>query len=355
MLYPLKFASSYKDYIWGGRNLEKIGKQLPEGKVAESWEISCHPAGVSIVSNGIYKGVPLPDLIKSCGRSIIGASLNEGALLKFPLLIKLIDANDKLSVQVHPNDDYAAEHENGESGKDEMWYVISAKPGARLVYDVLPGTTKESFTKAVYENRIEDCLKYIPVSEGDVIDIPAGLVHAIGEGILLAEVQQNSNATYRVFDYNRLENGIKRPLHIEKALDVIDFNFSCRQEKIKGLSVDLGPASTKRCIIANRHFAVEVYDVDGSIEETADGSRFYTYTIINGHAVIRYGSTELSVKCGESVLIPASLGEYSIEGILTAIKAYVPDIIKNVVNPLLAAGHKEDEIKENVGGMKHFI
>lgn len=354
MLYPLKFKPLYKDIIWGGRNLEKLGKILPnEGNVAESWEISCHHDGTSIVANGEYEGISLTEIINKLGRQIIGSALPQKDLNKFPLLVKFIDANDDLSVQVHPDDNYAQVNENGEYGKNEMWYIISAKPGTKLIFDVIPGTTKESFAQAVKDNRIESCLKYVEVLPGDIINIPAGLVHAIGKGIVLAEIQQNSNTTYRVYDFNRIDkNGNKRPLHIEKALDVIDFDTNGRKEKYKGLEMKINANSTKRYIVANKYFAVELYDINGKVEENADGSRFYMYTFIEGEGEIHYGSEFMDVKAGESILVPASMGAYSIDGNIKALKSYVPVLEQNVISPLKAAGYQIDEILDNVGGLK---
>lgn len=353
MLYPLKFKPLYKDYIWGGRNLEKLGKVLPEGIVAESWEISCHPDGVSVVDNGDFEGMTLPDLIKKYGKQLVGNSLPEKDIEKFPLLIKLIDANDKLSVQVHPEDEYAQTHENGELGKNEMWYVISAKPGAKLVYDVNPDTTKASFSQAVKDGKIESCLKFVEVFAGDVLNIPAGLVHAIGEGIVLAEVQQNSNTTYRVYDYERVDkSGNKRPLHIDKALEVIDFNSADRKEKYTGLEVKLNSSSLKNYKVANKYFSVELYDIQGKIEEIADGSRFYIFIFTEGEGEIICQTMKVKIKAGESVLIPASMGVYTLQGNFKALKAYVPDLQQNVINPLKAAGFSEEDIITNVAGLQ---
>lgn len=352
MFYPLKFTPVYKDYVWGGRNFEKLGRVLPEGIVAESWEISCHPNGESIVCNGDLKGTSLPGMFKKYGRTLIGTALPEKDVKKFPLLVKFIDADNKLSVQVHPDDAYAKANENGEYGKNEMWYIMSAKPGAKLIYDIVPGTTRESFDSAVKEGRLEDCLKEVPVYAGDVINIPAGLVHAIGEGIMLAEIQQNSDTTYRVYDYNRVDkNGNKRPLHIEKALEVIDFNTKGRKEKVKGIEVDLGDGSSVKYLIANNYFSIESYNVNGSIDGIADGSRFFIYVFTEGQGEIIHSSGKTGVKYGESVLIPATMGSYRIEGKFKALKAYVPDIRQNVIEPLLKAGHSESDIYENVDGL----
>jgi mannose-6-phosphate isomerase len=356
MFYPFKFQPVYKDYIWGGRNFEKLGKTLPKGIVAESWEVSCHPDGVSIIENGEFRGVPLPSMVDIYGRTLVGTALPEKDLRKFPLLVKFIDANKDLSVQVHPDDIYANAHESGEYGKNEMWYIMSAEPGAKLIYDVVPGTTRESFRRAVEEDNIEHCLKSMEVFPGDVINIPSGLIHAIGKGILLAEVQQNSNTTYRVYDYNRTDkNGSKRPLHIGKALDVIDFDASGRKEKYRGLEISAGADSSKKFLIANSYFSVELYIVSGVINEEADGSRFHIYTFIDGEGEITYESGCIKVKFGESVLIPASMGKYQIHGSLKALKSYVPDLKWDVWYPLIQAGFAREKILENVGGLQQKL
>ena len=351
MLYPLKFKPLYKDYVWGGRNLEKLGKSLPEGIVAESWEVSCHKNGISIIANGEFEGISLPALIEISGKKLIGNSLSEKSIEKFPLLVKLIDADKNLSVQVHPDDCYAWFHENGEYGKNEMWYIIAAKPGARLIYDVMPGTTRESFSKAITEGNIETCLKSIEVNPGDAIYIPSGLVHAIGQGIMLAEVQQNSDTTYRVYDCGR----IGRPLHIEKALEVINFNSAGRKEKYKGLEVDMDNVSSKTYMIANSLFSVEIYDINGSVCEKAIGDKFYIYIFINGSGIIEWNNGVLSISSGESVLIPASLGTYSIKGSLKCIKTYIPDIESDILTPLKKYGYTLDVIQDKIGGLEKYI
>jgi mannose-6-phosphate isomerase len=348
MLYPLKFEPLYKDYVWGGRNLSLLGKTLPdEGIVAESWEVSCHKNGSSIVANGEFQGIPLPDLIQRFGRKIIGDSLPQKDVEKFPLLVKLIDAQNNLSVQVHPDDAFANKNENGEYGKNEMWYIISAKQGARLVYDVVPGTTRETLAAAIAENRVEACLKTVDVFAGDVINIPAGLVHAIGRGIVLAEVQQNSDTTYRVYDYGRTG----RALHIEKALNVIDFNSAGRPNKYTGLEIILGQNCSRRIVIANNYFCTEVYHISGKINENADGSKFYIYTFTAGSGSISWKDGKMDVSAGLSLLIPASMGEYSFSGDFTALKSYIPDLESDIIKPLLNAGKSLQEIKSEIGGL----
>ncbi len=326
MLYPMKFFPVYKDYIWGGRNLEKLGRALPEGIVAESWEVSAHPDGVSFIANGEYAGTPLPELLAKFGREIIGTKLPEAYIDQFPLLIKLIDANQRLSVQVHPDDQYAGSHEGG-YGKNEMWYIISANPGAEIIYDVVPGTTRDTFSEAVRGNRIESCLKAIPVAAGDVFYIPAGMVHGLGGGIVLAEIQQSSNLTYRLYDYNRTDaHGNKRPLHIEKALDVIDFSSAGQAEKLTGIIREDIPGLVKKELIANNYFQVDLCQFDGKLDETTSGEGFFSYIFIEGGGRIIYQGSSLPFKTAESVLIPAALGNYSIEGKAKFLKVSLPTV-----------------------------
>lgn len=353
MLYPFKFDPVFKDYIWGGRELQKLGKNIPEGITAESWEICCHKDGVSRISNGEFKGVLLPDIIKKSGREIMGSKIYNEKYDRFPLLIKFIDANNKLSVQVHPDDEYARVHENGELGKNEMWYIISSKPGAKLIYGIPKGVTKDEFAEALRNEKLEEYMNEVEVFPGDVLNIPSGMLHAIGSGILLAEIQQNSNTTYRVYDYNRVDkSGKKRPLHVEKALEVIDFSLPKGKPKAEGLKVKLNPTSDKTYKIANKYFSVEVYDIEGTVNENADGTRFFIYVFVDGEGYIKYNEGTIHVQKGESVLIPASLGAYSITGNLKALKTYVPDVQEDVLKPLQKAGYSLKEIYEKVEGIE---
>ncbi len=348
MLYPLKFKPLYKYYIWGGRNLKSLGKTLPaEGNIAESWEVACHKNGSSIVANGEFEGIPLPELIQRFGKKIIGDSLPQKKLDKFPLLVKLIDAQDNLSVQVHPDDAYAKANENGECGKNEMWYIISAKPGAKLVYGVVPGTTREAFAAAAAENKVEDYLKTVDAFAGDVLFIPAGTVHAIGEGILLAEVQQNSDITYRVYDYGR----VGRDLHIEKALNIIDFKSTDQPDKWSGLEINLGQGCSRTIVIANNYFCTELYHISGKISENANGSKFFIYTFTAGNGMISWKGGKMAVNAGMSLLIPASLGKYFLSGDFTALKSYVSEIESDIIAPLMNSGKSMQEIESAIGGI----
>ena len=224
-LYPLTFTPQFRDYLWGGRTLEQFGRQLPPGIVAESWEISGHPSSPTAVDAGAYRGRLLTDLVVELGRDLVGRRSQDAlARGKFPLLVKLLDARQDLSVQVHPDDEYALAHEGGELGKTEMWYVLRAEPGARLIYGLRRGVTPGQVADALRRGEVEAVFAYLPVRAGDAIFVPAGTVHALMAGLVVVEIQQNSDTTYRIFDWGRRgPDGQPRALHIDKALDVIDF------------------------------------------------------------------------------------------------------------------------------------
>jgi len=266
-------------------------------------------------------------------------------------MVKLIDANARLSVQVHPDDAYALEHE-GEPGKNEMWYILDAKPGASLIIDVKPGVTKHSFIEAVNENKVEECLNTIQVKAGDFVNIPAGMVHAIGEGIILAEVQQNSNSTYRIYDYNRVDAfGNKRPLHLDKALDVIDFNAEKRKVRYPGLQYGISGHGTATMLVANRYFCVEVIESEDFLEQDTENRLFHIFVCVKGEGGIVRGNDTVRFHRGETVLIPASYGKYSIHGKWKALKSYVPDLKTDVFGKLQEFGFSAGEITEKVSGL----
>lgn len=314
-MYPLKFENIYFDKIWGGRDLEKFRDNLPEGNIGESWDVACHPHGMSVVANGEYKGKKLDELIEEKGAELLGDKIKTD---KFPLLIKLINSKDKLSVQVHPDDEYAMINEN-ESGKTEVWYVVEAFKGANLVVGT-KDCTKEQFEAAIKDGKLDKYLNKVYVKKGDVYFVHSGLIHAIGEGVIIAEIQQNSDTTYRVYDYNR-----GRELHVKKALDVVDLNL--KGERSAGLKAEKeGYAKTYYSLCDK--FSLELYDVHESFEEKSDRERFYIFTCVEGGGNIEYDGGTEKIKYGESILIPAYLGSYKISGNLKLVKSYVPDIEK---------------------------
>lgn len=321
-MYPLKFENIYFDKIWGGRELGLFRDNLPEGKIGESWDVSCHKHGMSIIANGQYKGMRLDEAIGKFKEQIIGTKISEKW---FPLLVKLINANDKLSVQVHPDDMYAQNTE-GEMGKTEVWYVVEAFEGANLVVGTKK-CTKEQFMKAIETGDFDKFLNKIPVHKGEVYFVKSGLVHAIGEGVIIAEIQQNSDTTYRVYDYNR-----GRELHVDKALDVVDLQL--KGEKSRGIKLERdGYDKTYYCLCEN--FSLELYDICESLTESSDRERFYIFTCVDGNGTIASEGTSDVVKKGDSILIPASLGAYTFKGNMKLIKSYVPDV-KKVENEILS-------------------
>lgn len=314
MLYPLFFEPVYKNIIWGGRRFETYFKRtIPDGNVAESWEVCCHKNGMSVIKNGPLKGKTLDEVIKLYGKEILGEKYD-----KFPLLIKLIDANDKLSVQVHPDDEYSKKVEN-QLGKTEMWYVIDAKDSAKLVYGLKKGTTKEGLKNALEGNSVEDLLNFVPVKKGDIIFIPSGTVHAILDGLLLAEIQQNSDITYRLYDWNRVDkDGKKRELHIDKALDVIDYDF---EGKVLKPEFKEHNGYKMAQAVSCKYFNVDIINVEEEFKDKPNYS-FIIFTVVEGKGKLIYGE-EYEIKIGDSFLIPAHLGEFKIDGKLTLLKTTV--------------------------------
>lgn len=347
-LYPLKFKEVYKEYIWGGKGLDKIGKQVGSKKIAESWEIACHEDGMSVVADGELKGKTLLELVNEFGEKLLGSRVESG---EFPLLVKFINAKNKLSVQVHPDDEYALANE-GEQGKNEAWVVLHAEEGAKMIIDVAPNVDKNSFKKAINSNDVESCLNYIEVKAGDIINIPAGLVHAIGEGIILAEIQQNSNTTYRVYDYNRKDsNGNQRELHVSKALDVIDFSDKKLDKKAHGITLGMGMSSIRTIAVANQYFCIETFVIEEDLKQHADGETFLIYIFTKGEGKLLYGENSIDVKMGDTILVPASMGEFSISGEMNFIKSYIPNIEKDIFEYLCGLGYSRDQISQSIDGL----
>ncbi|BCZ48353.1 mannose-6-phosphate isomerase [Clostridium gelidum] len=312
-MYPIKFENLYYERIWGGKDLEKFRNNVPEGVIGESWDIACHKNGTGKVENGELKGKTFDEIIQLYGKKLLG---NEIDTKEFPLLIKLITAQDKLSVQVHPNDEYANRVEK-DSGKTEAWYVLDAEKNASLIVGT-KDCDKETFKKAIDEGNLDKYLNKIPVKKGDFFYVQSGLVHAICEGVLIAEIQQNSDTTYRVYDYNR-----GREIHVEKGLDVID--FSLKIENSNGILVQKdGYDKTYLCL--GEYFTIQKYKINTSVKEKSDEDRFYLFTCVDGNGVIKYSGGEEKIFMGDSIFIPATLGDYELVGDFTLLKSYVPNL-----------------------------
>ncbi|MGM0421200.1 MAG: type I phosphomannose isomerase catalytic subunit [Bacillota bacterium] len=322
-MYPLKFVPIYKRKIWGGRNLEDVfARDLPVGHIGESWEISDHGDDKSRIANGKYKGKTLQEIITVEGEDILGTEVPEDFYEKFPLLIKIIDATEKLSVQVHPDDEYAQIYEDGQNGKTEMWYILRARPGAKIVYGLKNNVNRVQFKEAIAKGTVGSCLNYVEVEAGDSFYIPAGTVHAIGSGIMIAEIQQNSDITYRVYDWDRSDDkNRKRELHISSALDVIDF----RSKYDLNQSVNI--IEKKGCVInelvRSPHFNTDFIKIRESYQLTPGQHKFHILMNIEGRPIINYGKKQVEIHPGETLLIPAQLNKYNILGKAKIIKTYL--------------------------------
>lgn len=318
--YPMKQQPAFKDYIWGGTRLKAVfGKPSPFERTAESWELSCHKDGPSTIGNGPLKGMTLSAFLGETGPAPLGT---QGAKFeRFPVLVKLIDANDNLSVQVHPDDTYALSHE-GEYGKTEMWYVVDCEPGARLYHGFKKEISKEEFRRRIGDNTLPEVLNAVPVHKGDVFMIPSGTVHAIGKGMVIAEIQQNSNTTYRIWDYGRLgKDGKPRELHIEKALDVA-VTGPFRGEEAPRPAARHDGFSLRR-LKSCPYFTVDLLALGFSAALTAGPDSFFSLTCTEGAAWLSSSADTVKLALGDTVFVPADTGVCTLEGSGTLLMTYL--------------------------------
>lgn len=310
-MYPMKMIPVYKDYLWGGQKLNKyFNKNSVYDKTAESWELSCCDDGLSIVDNGIYQGQTLKNVL-SIHHSFIGTEANN--LNKFPLLIKLIDACDKLSIQVHPSDELADKNK-GQQGKAEMWYILDCEKDAFLYMGFREDISKNALKDLILSGNICNYLNKIYVKPGDVYFIPPGTVHAIGAGILIAEIQQNSNTTFRIFDYDRVDiNGKKRQLHIDEAIRVCDTNKYLYSDQ-RSITIDKQLAYEIKNLVECEYFTVLECNVKTKIELCSDRESFQALLFIDGNGVISYDHENYEFQKGDCYFIPAGVEGYQILG-----------------------------------------
>ena len=299
-----KLRPVYKDYIWGGERLRtKYGKDTDMTPLAESWELSTHKDGKSLISGGEYDGKTLEEYLKSDP-----SALGENSCAELPILIKLIDAADNLSVQVHPNNAQAKEWE-GQNGKTEMWYVVEADKGASIVYGVKNDTDSKALTEAIKQKRLEELLDTVPSRQGDVFFVEAGTIHAIGKGNLIAEIQQNSNVTYRLYDYGRVgKDGKERELHIDKGVKAAN----CKKTERRNIPLC---SDGTRLLGSCEYFAVKEIKLCGKKILDADKRSYHALTVVAGSMTVN----EMPVSLGETVFVSAGTGEYSIEGKATVL------------------------------------
>lgn len=308
-LYPIKISYVAKSRIWGGDNLKKLfGKENGAENIGETWELTVRDDEMSKILEGEYAGLSLGEYIEK-DKSVLGLKYDGG---RFPLLIKFIDAWDKLSVQVHPDDDYAAANEN-DPGKTEMWYILDAKPGSKIVYGLAEGIGKDEFAKAVKEGRIDSAMGYCDVHVGETYFIPSGLLHAIGEGIIIAEIQQNSDLTYRVYDYDRRDSrGNLRELHVEKSLDVVR-PFS--EDEINAIRFEARDELDDENTLAHcRYFRVKHLKLSGKTMLNRGKDSFASLLCISGKGSINFDGKTYDICSGDSYFIPAEMGDFFVCG-----------------------------------------
>lgn len=322
MLYPLKFSPILKDKIWGGTKLKSLfNKSAETDKLGESWELSGYEGDESVVTNGFLAGNNLTELIEIYMGELIGDKIFDEYGLSFPLLFKLIDANENLSIQVHPGDEVAAERHNS-YGKTEMWYVVDAEAGAELIIGFSKDCDREEYLAALENGKVEDLLQKVPVTKGDVFFIPAGLVHAIGKGVVVAEIQQSSDITYRIYDYKRTDDkGNERELHTEQALDVI--NFAAAIDPKTNYTANLNEVTP---LVSCDYFTTNMLRFNEPLSQNyATIDSFVSYMCLDGDFVIDCAGEKVVVKKGDTILIPASIDELYLipHGEVTLLEVFV--------------------------------
>lgn len=302
--YPLRLEPTFRNYPWGGRKLAThLGKALPsDGNWAESWEVVDHPEHESVVTNGALVGATLGQLMREHGRWLVG---NVDAVAgRFPLLLKYLDCHRVLSVQVHPDDEYGLKMTPPDLGKTEAWYILKADPGAILYAGLKPGVDRDGLAESIAAGRTAECLHVIEPQVGDCVFIPAGTVHALGAGLLVAEIQQSSNTTFRLYDWDRVDDkGQSRPLHVRQSLETIDFTAGPRACQVPQATQQAGRVRLVECdkFCFDRIIGIESCTIGG------DG-RFHILTVPAGSVSVACGGTVETLNVGQSLLLPAGAG-----------------------------------------------
>lgn len=322
-MYPLKFTKVLKEKVWGGREFETfLGMALEPGKTfGESWEVSAHPNGPSVVADGPWAGKTLPELMAEHGAQLVGRDLYTRFQGKFPLLIKYLDIHDKLSIQVHPEDEYSLKHE-GEFGKSECWYILHASPDAQLILGMAPGVTAEVFAERSKAGQWDGLFRNVAVATGDFLHVTPGTVHASLTGsVLICEVQQNSDTTYRIYDFDRLENGKLRPLHLDKALEVINFTEEPRVFRAGTRERRPVAGAVVESLVKDPYYTVDRIEVDGTFTPGRE-DRFVVLSVLEGAGQVVHDGKAYAVKSGETWFLPAGLS-VAVEGQVTLLRSRV--------------------------------
>ncbi|MCE1157020.1 MAG: class I mannose-6-phosphate isomerase [Bacteroidales bacterium] len=324
MLTPLLFAPRLKDKIWGGSKLKSLFDKPATGTmVGESWELSGYEGDESVVVNGPLAGNNLRELIEVYMGDLVGDEVFDLHGHSFPLLFKLIDANENLSIQVHPGDEVASDRHHS-YGKTEMWYVVDADPGAELIIGFKEDCSRDTYLDALDAGTVEELLQHVPVTKGDVFFIPAGLVHAIGKGVVVAEIQQSSDVTYRIYDYKRKDaEGNERELHTDEALDVIDFT-AARSPKTRYDA----RLNTLTPLVSCEYFNTGIIKLDEPLHRNYGNiGSFVAYMCLEGALELVSDQGSVRVKAGDTVLVPALIDEVQLlpEGETVLLEVFVPE------------------------------
>lgn len=321
MLYPLKFDPIFKYRIWGGEKLKTVlNKEYSENLIGESWELSDVPGDISSINNGEYKGTPLDVLIEKFPNEILGKSVLQNFGKKFPLLLKFIDAKTPLSIQVHP-DDALAKERNDSFGKSEMWHVMQADDDAELIVGFNKQETKDTYKEAIENKEILSLLNTVKVNSGDTFYIPAGRIHAIGAGVLLAEIQQTSDITYRIYDYDRVDTKTNktRDLHTEESLDAIDFEV--QDTYISNYKKE---ENTPNTLVHSPYFKTDITFLKNELnKDYTNRDSFVIYMCVEGKSTVSYNKTKYSLNMGEIILLPASINRVTLKGEAKILEVYL--------------------------------
>jgi mannose-6-phosphate isomerase len=342
MLSLLHFAEHYVERIWGGRRLQSAyGKPLPPDiPVGEAWLISDHPSAVSVVDEGPHAGRTIHELVASDTKSLLGTAASPTIHGRFPLLLKLLDSSDYLSVQVHPDDACAQRLGEPDVGKTEMWHVLKSEQGGQLFCGLDPAATPESLAETIRSGTLESLLPRFTVQPGDSVFVPAGTIHAIGPGLVLAEIQQNSDLTYRLYDWGRVQSdGTPRALHVDKSVEATHF---AERHPGKALPLAVGDAQAPRSILAAcRYFAAERIDLNGAFSRQTRHASFHIILSLAGALTVECDGSSRELPPAEALLVPASVSAYGIRGHGSCLDYYVPEFEQDIAVPLRASGADE--------------
>lgn len=319
-LYPLLFTPILKDRIWGGTKLKTdLGKDIPTQTTGESWELSAVEGDVSVVSNGAYKGKALTELIETYPDALLGKKVHKQFGSKFPLLFKFLDAQQDLSIQVHPDDELAKKRHNS-FGKTEMWYVMQADEGARIIVGFKDKSSPEEYVEHLENKNLIEILNEVEVKKGDVFFLETGTIHAIGAGIVIAEIQQTSDITYRIYDWDRVDaNGNSRELHVEQALDAMNYETTDTKKEYTNV------INTANVMVDSPYFTTSYYPLTGEATEEKDGHSFNVYICTEGEYTFVAEGKEHQFKKGDTILVPAALKNYTLKGDATLLEICIKE------------------------------